>query len=75
MCKFVIIGTSKSNDDNIYYSKERLKIWGSLHLAGVIDKYWLSEEEFRKNATKSFANQLGFDFYDVIPLNQAISFY
>jgi hypothetical protein len=68
MIKFVIVGTSKSNDDCLYYSKERLKIWGSLHLAGVTSEYWQSEDEFRKKGTKDFANKHGFDFYDVLPL-------
>lgn len=67
MKKFIVFGTSKSIDDNVYYRKERLKMWGSLYLAGVIPTYWESNIEFEKNANREFAKKHGFDFYDIVP--------
>jgi hypothetical protein len=67
MTKFIVFGTSKSIDDNVYYRKERLKMWGSLYFAGVIPTYWESKIEFEKNANREFAKKNGFDFYDIIP--------
>jgi hypothetical protein len=64
---FIILGTSKSIDDDVYYRKERLKMWGSLYLAGIIPLYWKSNTEFEKNANRDFAKKNGFDFYDIIP--------
>jgi hypothetical protein len=67
MTKFIVLGTSKSVNDNVYYRKERLKMWGSLFFAGIIPTYWGNNIEFEENANREFAKQNNFDFYDIIP--------
>jgi hypothetical protein len=67
MFNFIIIGTSKSLSNDIYYTKERLKVWGTIFIAGAIENYWKSLDEFSNQATRAFANSNNFDFYDIIP--------
>lgn len=63
--RFLIIGTSKSQNTENYYVQERLKMWGVIHLSGWMLSYWKSEEEYMRLGGNKYAQSLGFQFVDL----------
>jgi hypothetical protein len=64
--KFIIVGSAKSKNSDLYYISERWRMWGVLFVTKKIESYWKNLEDFNNKANQNFALENNFQFFDLL---------